>query len=321
MPKHKLQSIRDGFGQGLLDLAGQNKDVVALTADLGSSLKMDDFKKMYPNRFIEVGIAEQNMAGIAAGLALEGKIPYAGTFASFQPMRNLDQIRTSICIMDAPVKLVSSHAGFSYAADGVQIQALEDIAIMRSLPNMEVFVPADAEQAAQLTKLIANTNKPAYLRLGRADAPVLSTCDLVDKDLMGPLELGRAQLLQSGGDATIIATGYMVYQALIAAKLLREQGVYASVINIHTIKPLDRETVLQAAAATGRVITIEEAQEAGGLGSAVAELIAQSGIGCKLRIIGVQDQFGTTAQTASELWEAKGLTAQNILAKLKEILD
>jgi transketolase len=314
-------AMREGFGQGLLELGKLNPNVVALTADLGESVRMNHFAEKYPKRFIQIGIAEQNMAGVAAGLGLSGKIPYAGSFACFQPMRNLDQIRTSICMMDSPVKLVSSHAGFSFAADGIQIQALEDIAIMRSLPNMEVYVPADSEQAAAITIKIANTNKPAYLRIGRKPAPILSKSELVDKELDSGLELGVAQVLQSGGDATIIACGYMVELALKACAELRTQGIYAGVINMHTIKPIDREAIVNAASQTGRIVSIEEAQVHGGLGSAILEVLAEAGQSAKVKNIGVNDLFGITAETTEELWQHYGLTVENIINNVRALLD
>lgn len=318
--KNEPKSIRDGFGEGLVELGKNNPDVVALSADLAESVRMQHFAEMFPDRFVQVGIAEQNMATIAAGLALSGKVPYIGSFACFQPMRNLDQIRTSICIMEAPVKIVSSHAGFSFPGDGVQIQALEDIAIMRTLPNMEVYVPADAEQTAQIAKLIANTGKPAYLRLGRAKTDVLAASELVDKEIMSELELGKAQTLLTGSDGTIIATGYMVMQALLAAHELRKRGVYVGVMNIHTIKPLDREAIARAAQETGRIVTVEEHQVAGGLGSAVAETLMQWGVPVNMKIIGVDDQFGITAETVDQLWSEKGLTVENIVDNMMMLL-
>jgi transketolase len=319
--KTSAKSLRDGFGEGLLALGKSDSRVVALTADLGESVRMHHFAQAYPQRFIEVGIAEQNMMGIAAGLALSGKVPFTGSFACFQPMRNLDQIRTSVCIMNLPVKIVSSHAGFSFAADGVQIQALEDIAIMRTLPNMEVYVPADAEQASLITQKMATTPSPSYLRLGRSETEILSQSKLVDQELFTPTELGQAQHLQSGGDATIIACGYMVVLALQAAAELRQQGIYAGVINMHTIKPIDQEAIINAASQTGRIVTVEEHQVTGGLGSAVGEVALANQIPVKLKMIGVNDQFGDTAKTTAELWREKGLTVENIINSVRELLN
>lgn len=313
MSNQKPKSIRDGFGDGLLELGAQNKDVVALSADLRESVRIGPFAEKYPNRFIEVGIGEQNMAGIAAGLALSGRIPYMGTFASFQPMRNLDQIRTSICIMNAPVKIISSHAGFSHAADGIQIQALEDLAIMRALPNMQVVVPADYEQAKQFAIEIATIPSPVYLRLGRSATPIISSHPLVKKEVYREPEIGKVQLLRSGGDGVIFANGYMVDQALNAAAKLQEKGFYFSVINVHTLKPLDQEGIRAAVAATHKVITVEEHQKNGGLGSAVAEVLVDSGLEFRQKMIGVDDRFGQTAKNTQELWKEYGLTVENIV--------
>jgi transketolase len=315
-------AIRDGFGKGIADLAAQDPHVLALTADLSESLKLEHFIEKYPERFIEVGIAEQNMAGIAAGLALEGFIPFACTFACFQPMRNLDQIRTSICIMNANVKLISSHAGFSFPGDGVQIQALEDIAITRTLPNMTVVVPADAEQAYALTQQIAKVAGPVYMRLGRAATPTLSQSDLIDTDIYNPIQLGKAQILQRGGDAMIIANGYMVHNALLAAQLLKERGFYVGVVNMHTIKPLDKETIVEVAQHTGHIFTVEEHQVNGGLGSAVAEVLATLPTArSQLHIVGVEDSFGDTAKDLNYLWKQHGLDAESIALRILNALS
>lgn len=318
----KQEAIRDGFGKALLKLGEQNKDVVAMTADLGSSVRMQDFAAEYPERFFQIGIAEQNMAGIAAGLALSGKIPFAGSFACFQPMRNLDQIRSSISIMNANVKLVSSHAGFSHAQDGVQIQVLEDLAVMRALPNMNVVVPADAEQAEQLTAQIAEMEGPAYLRLGRSKTDKISDSNLIDPEVFTPVEFGKAQFLTRGSDAVIIANGYMVNQALQVVKELKQQLDYhLSVLNLHTLKPLDKETIKEAAETIGKVITIEEHQKIGGLGSAVAELLTESQVNVQQKIIGVDDTFGETAAKPVELWEKYGLGQQKLYEQIKDFLN
>lgn len=321
MTDKKQKTIRDGFGDGLVELGKQNQDVVALTADLASSLKMVSFAEKYPERFIEVGIAEQNMAGVAAGLALSGRIPYMGTFSSFQPMRNLDQIRTSICIMNAPVKIVSSHGGFSFPADGIQIQALEDIGIMRSLPNMNVVVPADYMQAKQFTKEIAKINGPVYLRIGRSEAVNLESHPLVDKSIYQSPSFGKLQRLRGGGDGIILATGYTVDLALQASAALEEKGFHFSVGNLHTIKPIDSESIIEAARATGKVITVEEHQIATGVGSAVAEVLLESGVDFKQKMIGVKDQFGETARSRDKLWETRGLTVENILAAAQALIS
>lgn len=311
LQKLKDAAIRNGFGAAMLDL-GSKKDVVALSADLSESLALNDFKQNYPEKYIEVGISEQNMAGVAAGLALEGMVPFSCTFAAFQPMRNLDQIRTSICIQNANVKMISSHAGFSFPGDGIQIQVLEDLAIMRSLPNTTVLVAADALQARELTLQAYNHQGPVYLRLGRSPVTSIEFNDLVDKDLLAPVKIGKAQLLRQGSDAAIIACGYMVNNALLAAEMLKEQGVYVSVVNMHTIKPLDIEALEEIAANHRKIITVEEHQIHGGLGSAVAEFLAQSSNPPKLKIIGVADSFGDTAKNIDTLWKTHGLTASQI---------
>jgi transketolase len=314
-------SIRDGFGTGLLQVGKQEARVVALTADLGSSVKMDDFAKAFPERFFQIGVAEQNMAGVAAGLALGGKIPYIGSFASFQPMRNLDQIRTSIAMMNLPVKIVSSHAGFSFPGDGIQIQALEDVAIMRALPNMEVYVPADAQQAAEITLAIASRPAPAYLRLGRSPAAALFDHQFVDHDIIQPLKLGQAQFLTRGGDGAIITNGYMVDNALQAAAQLALQGIHFTVINMHTVKPLDVQAIIQAAEITKRIVVVEEHQASGGLAGGVAEALAQHAPEARLKIVAVQDSFGDTASTQTELWEHFGLMPHHIVENSLALLN
>lgn len=319
MSNSNTRSIRDGFGEGLTKIGATNKSVVALTADLGESVRMTGFAKEFPERFIQVGIAEQNMAAIAAGLALEGLIPYIGSFAAFQPMRNLDQIRTSIAMMNANVKVVSSHAGFSYGADGIQVQALEDIGIMRMLPNFTVLVPADSSQANDMAQLAATVTGPVYLRLGRERTLSLDSYAGVNKDEL-KTKIGQAQLLKIGGDVTLIACGYMVGQCLLAAERLAESGIYATVINMHTIKPLDQEAVLDAATHVGKIITVEEHQLAGGLGSAVSEVLTRNNVSTKFASIGVQDRFGDSAKTTQELWEEYGLGVGNIVKVAKQMV-
>jgi transketolase len=318
----KVEAIRDGFGRGLLKIVRLYPEVVALSADLTESVRMSDFEKKHPERFFQTGIAEQNMAGIAAGLALSGYIPFIGSFACFQPYRNLDQIRTSICMMNANVKIISSHAAFSYAADGIQVQALEDIGIMRMLPNMTVIVPADAEQAEDLTQEMVKLEGPVYLRLGREKTPVLSARKAEPRtEKFTPVEIGKAQIIREGLDITIIACGYMVVKALDAAIELSKQGISAQVINLHTIKPLDSHAILTAAKKTGYVLTVEEHQVAGGMGSAVAELLAQAGDDVKFKMLGVNDQFGQTAKTSDELWEAYGLTSARIITEAQRLIS
>lgn len=315
----KKQATRDGFGKALLEL-GENKKVVALSADLGHSLAMTEFIKKFPDQFVQTGIAEQNMAGVAAGLALEGLIPFMGSFASFQPMRNLDQIRTSICMMNANVKIISSHAGFSYGGDGIQIQALEDIAIMRALPNMQVFVPADAQQAYELTLEMAKHDGPQYLRLGRAPTIALQDHPAVDPDFFSPARPAQAQLLRGGTDAVIFACGQMVFTALDAALDLAADGIHAQVVNLHTVKPLDTATLLESISICKRFVTVEEHQLAGGMGSAVLEEISDKGLTFSHRAVAVRDQFGETARSNQELYDSRGLSKQNIINSVKTLM-
>lgn len=319
-PHHNQDSLsglatRDGFAAGLMSLAKTDKKVVALSADLTKSVGMQDFEQEFPERFFQLGIAEQNMAGVACGLALEGKTVFMGSFASFQPYRNLDQIRSSICTMNANVKIVSSHAGFSYPPDGIQVQALEDIAIMRSLPNMLVLVPADAQQAAELTEQSAVINGPVYIRVGRAPVGDLSS---MTKELPAT-RIGKAQVIKEGKDAVIIACGYMVEQAYQAISALR--GLNIGLVNMHTIKPLDTKAVLHLAERYGKIITVEEHQTAGGLGSAVAEVLAQSNLDVRLKILAVSDRFGDTGETPAQMYDAYGISAKHIESAVVEILN
>lgn len=313
-------SIRDGFGVGLLALGKESNKVLALTADLGESLKMNDFAKNFPDRFIQIGISEQNMAGVAAGLALSGFVPFMGSFAAFQPMRNLDQIRTSICMMNANVKIISSHAGFSYAADGIQIQSLEDIGIMRSLPNVTVLVPADAGQAAQMTHWAYEIDGPAYMRLGREKTQTLSSHHEFNKEA-GNISISSIQEVRKGSDITIVTNGYMVAKALDASTELEKFGINVQVLNLHTVKPLDKKGIIQAVRDTGKLVVVEEHQLNGGIGEMISALLLESGVGCSFSRIGVDDKFGQTAKTSQELWEHYGLTTENIVKVVREVCD
>lgn len=305
----KQEPIRVGFGRGLLEAGHVNKNIVALCADLTASTKMDDFAKSYPERFVEVGIAEQNLVTVAAGMALVGKIPFVSSYAAFSPGRNWEQIRTTICLNDTNVKIVGSHAGVSVGPDGATHQMLEDIALMRVLPNMTVVVPADAVEAEKATKVLAAKYGPAYIRLAREKSPVVTT----DKS---PFSLAKAQILRLGKDVTIVACGTMVYQALMAAEKLSKKGIEAEVINAAVIKPLDTVTILHSARKTGAVLTVEEAQVAGGLGGAVAETLADHHPVPMTRL-GMLDRFGESG-TPEELLEYFGLTSKNIA---KQALD
>ncbi len=278
------EPIRAGFGRGLVEAGRRNKQVVALCADLTESTKMSDFKKAFPDRFVEIGIGEQNLVTVAAGMALAGKVPFVSSYAAFSPGRNWEQIRTTICLNQANVKIVGSHAGVSVGPDGATHQMLEDIALMRVLPHMTVVVPCDSLEAEKATLALAGMNGGAYLRLAREKTPIVTTSQT-------PFMLGKAQVFREGTDVTIIACGPMVYQALVAAEQLEKHHVSAEVINCAVVKPLDTVTILKSARKTGAVLTVEEAQINGGLGGAIAELLGENQPLTMTRI-GMKDHFG-----------------------------
>ncbi len=307
----KKEATRTGFGRGLLEAGRRNDQVVAACADLTGSTKMDSFAKEFPDRFVQVGVAEQNLVTVGSGLAAMGKIPFVASYAAFSPGRNWEQIRTTICLNDQPVKVIGAHAGLSVGPDGATHQMLEDIALMRALPNMMVLSPCDSNEAEKATIAMAETKKPAYMRLDREDTPVFTTKDT-------PFELGKAQVFDAGSDITIVSTGVMTYQALVAAEKLHEQGIDAEVVHVPCIKPLDGVTILNSAKKTGKVITIEVHQINGGLGSAVAELLSEHHP-VPLRRIGVKDRFGESG-TPAELFKHFGLTADHIVATTHELL-
>lgn len=321
------QATRDGFGQGLVKAAQQDPRMVVVSADLAESLRLLDFKHQFPDRFIEVGVAEQNAMGVAAGLALAGKIPFICSFAVFSPGRNWEQLRQSICEANLNVKVIGGHGGLETGPDGASHQALEDIALTRVLPNMTVVVPADADQARKATVAIAQLSGPCYLRLSREKTAKID--DLLknqfDKNpnFAHPtyvqnqhFQLAKAQLLTTGQDVTIIACGSMVQESLLAAQQLAKVGVQARVINFHTIKPLDKEILIKAAQETKKIITIEDHQINGGLGGAVAEFLSTASPVPVLRL-GVQDQFGQSG-SAKELKEKYHLDAEAIVRAIKE---
>lgn len=310
-PEVKQEPIRFGFGRGLLAAGHIDKNIVALCADLTASTKMDAFAKSYPDRFIEVGIAEQNLVTVAAGMALAGKVPFVSSYAAFSPGRNWEQIRTTICLNDTNVKVVGSHAGVSVGPDGATHQMLEDIALMRVLPNMIVVVPADAIEAEKATQVLAKHVGPAYLRTAREKSPVVTT----EKS---PFSLAKAQVLRVGKDVTIVACGTMVYQSLVAAEKLAKQGIEAEVINAAVVKPLDTVTIAHSARKTGAVVTVEEAQIVGGLGGAVAETLADL-CPTPMRRLGMLDRFGESGGP-DELLEHFGLTSKNIAKQAIELL-
>lgn len=297
------KASRDGFGEGLIEAGELNDQIVALCADLTESTRIEGFKKRFPDRFIEVGVAEQNLVTVASGMAAAGKIPFVSSYATFSPGRNWEQIRTTICYNNRPVKIVGSHAGISVGPDGATHQALEDIALMRVLPNMVVVVPCDAIEAKKATLAISANGKPSYIRLSRDKVPVVTTEET-------PFEVGRAEVLREGKDVTIIACGQMVYYSLLAAEELAHDKIEARVINCHTIKPLDQKTILAAAEETGAIVTVEEHQISGGLGGAVAELVAEH-YPVPVRRVGIQDHFGESGKP-EELMEKFGLGKKDI---------
>lgn len=286
----KLEPIRAGFGRGLKAAAEKNGAIVALCADLTESTQMSLFAEAFPERYIEVGIAEQNLVTLASGLARAGKVPFTSSYAAFSPGRNWEQIRTTITLNDQPVKIVGSHAGVSVGPDGATHQMLEDIALMRVLPNMIVVAPGDSIEAEKATHAIANNGKPSYIRLAREKTPVFSTEH-------APFEIGRAYVLRSGHDVTLLGTGTMTYQLLVASKLLEERGIHAEVVHVPTIKPLDEEVILSSVRKTGRVVAAEEAQIAAGFGGAIAELLGEQ-LPTPLLRIGMKDRYGESGVPA-----------------------
>lgn len=305
------EPIRAGFGRGLKLAGDSNELIVALCADLTESTHMSDFRDAHPERFIEVGIAEQNLVTVASGLARAGKIPFTSSYAAFSPGRNWEQIRTTIALNNQPVKIVGSHAGVSVGADGATHQMLEDIALMRVLPRMVVVAPGDSIEAAKATQALVGNNQPSYIRLAREGTPIFSTAD-------SPFELGKAYVLREGKDVALMGTGTMTYQLLVMAKILSAQGIEAEVVHVPTIKPLDEATILASAKKTGRVVTAEEAQAAGGFGGAIAELLADK-LPMPVRRFGMQDRFGESGDP-NELIEHFHLTGATMAADLTDWL-
>lgn len=304
-------NTRDGFGKALLELGEKNKQVVVLCADLAESTRALAFKEKYPERFVEMGVAEQNLATVAAGLANYGKIPFIASYAAFSPGRNNEQIRTTISLNQVPVKIMGMHAGVSVGPDGATHQALEDIALMRAQPNMTVISPCDSEEAHKATLAAAELKGPVYIRFAREKTPVMTAPET-------PFVVGKANVLwqsEHKPEVALVATGPLVYNALLAAKQL-ETEIPTVVLNLHTIKPLDREAVVRAAREAGAVVTVEEHQIAGGMGSAVAEVLAEE---CPVPVefVGVHDQFGQSG-TPQELLEHYGMDVASIVAALRK---
>lgn len=303
---------RSGFGDAMTVLADTHPQVIALCADLTDSLKLGDFKKKVPQRFIQAGIAEANMIGLAAGLAIAGKIPFATSFANFVTGRVYDQIRQSVAYSDKNVKICASHAGLTLGEDGATHQILEDIGLMQMLPNMTVINTCDYNQTYQATLAIADFEGPVYLRFGRPKVPIF-----IPKD--SKFEIGKAIKLSEGSDLTIVATGHLVWEAIVAAKRLKEEGISAEVINIHTIKPLDEPAILESVAKTKKIVVAEEHQRLGGLASTIALLLAEE-MPTPMAIVAVQDSFGESG-TPSELMKKYGLDSESVYAACKEMLD
>ncbi|RZJ62609.1 MAG: transketolase family protein [Flavobacterium sp.] len=305
------KDTRSGFGAGLTELGQKNENVVALCADLIGSLKMDDFKKNHPERFFQIGIAEANMIGIAAGMTIGGKIPFTGTFANFSTGRVYDQIRQSVAYSDKNVKICASHAGLTLGEDGATHQILEDIGLMKMLPGMTVINTCDYNQTKAATLAIADHHGPVYLRFGRPSVPNFTPED-------GKFEIGKAVLLNEGTDVTIVATGHLVWEALVAAELLEAKGISAEVINIHTIKPLDEEAILKSVAKTGCIVTAEEHNVLGGLGESVARTLALN-TPAPQEFVAVQDSFGESG-TPAQLMDKYKLNNQAIVAAAEKVL-
>ena len=310
-PKLGEKDTRSGFGDGLTELGRTNPNVVALCADLAGSLKMDQFIKENPERYFQIGIAEANMIGVAAGLTIGGKIPFTGTFANFSTGRVYDQIRQSVAYSDKNVKICASHAGLTLGEDGATHQILEDIGLMKMLPGMTVICPADYNQTKQATLAIAEHHGPVYLRFGRPKWPIFIPENL-------PFEIGKAQVLIEGSDISVFATGHMVWLAVQAAEELAAEGISVEVVNIHTIKPLDADAILTSVKKTGKAVTCEEHNVIGGLGESVASVLATHHP-TPLKMIGVNDTFGESG-TPDQLLEKYGLSTPKIKEAIKSML-
>lgn len=306
------EPIRKGFGRGLLEAGKRWDNVVAACADLTESTQMHLFKEAFPERFVEIGVAEQNLVTVGSGLAAMGKIPFVSSYAAFSPGRNWEQIRTTICLNDRPVKIVGSHAGVSVGPDGATHQMLEDIALMRVLPNMVVIAPCDSVEAEKATLAMAKDKRPNYLRLAREATPIITTKDT-------PFEIGKAYVFEKGSDVTIVATGTMTYHALVAADKLYKDGIEAEVVHVPTIKPLDAETILKSVRKTGAVVTAEEGQIIGGLGGAVAELLGEHHP-VPMKRIGMQDRFGESGKP-DELMTHFGLDGEHIRLSAHQVVE
>lgn len=310
-------ATRDGFGVGLVEAANADVRIVALSADLTESTRVEAFKKKYPERFVEIGVAEQNMATVAAGMANYGKVPFITSYAAFSPGRNWEQIRTTIALNNVPVVVCGMHAGVSVGPDGATHQMLEDMALMRAMPNMIVISPCDSEEARKATLAAAKCGKPVYMRFGREKTPVMTTPET-------PFEIGKAQVMwnpPAGGNSpavAIFATGSLVHNALLAARKLEEEGVGTTVVNLHTVKPLDTEAIVREARAAGAVVTVEEHQIAGGLGSAIAEVLGQEAP-MPMEFVGVKDSFGQSGEP-KELLSHYKMDSDAIISSVQKVI-
>ncbi|MDO8570806.1 MAG: transketolase family protein [Candidatus Daviesbacteria bacterium] len=304
-------SMRDGFAEGLVQAGEEDENLIVVCADLVKSIKIDKFAEIFPDRVIDLGVAEQNLVTVSSGIASCGKNVFAASYAIFSPGRNWEQIRTTICINNQPVKIVGSHAGITTGPDGATHQALEDIALMRVLPNMIVLSPCDYLETKKATIAMAKLNKPCYIRFPRSEVPIITTLD-------SPFEIGKAQVLKEGNDVSIIATGEMVHFAQLAASELETSNISARVINVSTIKPLDTKVIQQAAEDTGAIVTVEDHQIVGGLGSAIAEYLSEN-FPVPIKMVGIKDKFGESG-APEELMQKYGLTKEEIIKAVTTVL-
>lgn len=309
--KLEVAPTRDGYGKGLVDAGTKDDRIVVLCADLTESTRSHWFAEKFPERFVELGVAEQDLALVASGMAAVGKIPFISSYATFSPGRNSEQIRTNICLNGQPVKVVGAHAGVSVGPDGATHQALEDIALMRAIPRMVVVVPCDAVEARKATIAAAFNDQPTYLRLGRSASPIITVPET-------PFDIGAALVLREGNDCALIACGILVPEALRAAELLEQDNIQCTVVNNHTVKPMDETTILDVVRQCGCAVTAEEHQVVGGMGSAVAELLARS-TPVPMELVGVQDQFGESGDP-QELLEHFKLTAPHIADAARRVI-
>jgi transketolase len=309
--KAEEAATRDGYGIGLVELAEKNRDVVVLCADLSESTRVDKFAKMFPNRFIQTGVAEQNMMAVAVGLALQGKIPFTSTYAVFSPGRTWDQIRISVCYNQANVKIAGNHTGLTVGEDGATHQALEDIALTRVLPNMTVIVPIDAEEARKVVHAAAEIKGPVYFRLARHKSMILTTQNT-------PFKIGKATTFREGNDVAIIGAGPIMQAALMVAERLVDKGISTRVINSSTIKPIDEETIVKAARECGAIVTVEEHQVMAGLGSAVAEVVVKSKP-VPLEMVGMPNSFGESGKPEQLLTKYR-MDADGIMQAVQKVM-